>query len=81
MANAALTETLFYKGSCIQFVTDIQKKKPVYWIVIDNRTITFVSKLETAKRIACNFIDVVDGEEFMTTKHGGCIASGFFGRA
>lgn len=64
LKDGHLVDTIYYNGSTIQFVSDLKNRKQVYWIVIDDRPLTFVSKLETAKRIAVRFIDVVDGDEF-----------------
>ncbi len=59
--------SFLYRGKAVQIIPEMHKKQLVYYIVISGKRVTFVSNVDTAKRIATNFIDVVLGEEFQGT--------------
>lgn len=52
-------EIFTYKEVIVELIDDIRKKKPIIWIKVNGHYLTCVSKRDTAKRLACNFIDTV----------------------
>lgn len=53
-----------YRGVSIQIRPSEHRGKPIHWIIVRGREITFVSNCDTAKRIAIGFVDVVLDEGF-----------------
>lgn len=62
-----MTETFSYQGHIVHIVKDTKHLKPRYWFVVDERPIAFVSKPDTAKRLATKFIDVITDSHFKTS--------------
>lgn len=58
---------LTYKGRIIRITESLRKGKPAFWIMVNGAELTFVSKLDTATRIATNFVDVITGEDHFKT--------------
>lgn len=61
-------EVFVYSGHTVSIETDVRKKKEVYWIKVDQRTLTFVSRMDTAKRIAIKFIDLITDSSYMNSR-------------
>lgn len=57
-----------YRGVAVQIKPAEHRGKLVYWIVVRGHEVTFVAQLDTARRIAVNFVDVVLEESYLKTR-------------
>jgi hypothetical protein len=63
-------DTFDYEGHSISIVPEMHKGKLQYWFCVDNRPISNVSKRDTAKRVAINFVDVITDSHYATSRTG-----------
>jgi hypothetical protein len=52
-------ETFSYEGFLITISPQVRKGRLQWWFIVNARPIQFVSRPDTAKRLACQFIDTV----------------------